>query len=187
MLGREQEQWLAQGLQDSPARWNILAQQTLMAQNSQLPILKPGDGRFWTDGWDGYPMARQQLMATLQRSRAGNPLVLSGDVHSFFACELTRDPGQPRSASNPVVATEFCGTSITSPSRPQTRTEQYVSMNHGIKYGRSDKRGYMLLNITPAETRADFLALDDVHNAASPIARAAAFVVRDGQPGPIRA
>ena len=183
MLGNEQEQWLAQGLRSSPARWNILAQQTLMAQNSQLPIETEGDGRFWTDGWDGYPVARQQLMDTLHTSRASNPLVLSGDVHSFFASELTRNPSRPRSAGNPVVATEFCGTSITSPSRSRARTDEYVRMNHAIKYGRSDKRGYMLLTITPADTTAHFLALDDVHNSASPISRAAGFVVRNGQPG----
>ncbi|NYE63331.1 alkaline phosphatase D [Duganella sp. 1224] len=183
MLGKEQEQWLAQGLSASPARWNILAQQTLMAQNSQVPVVKEGDGRFWTDGWDGYPVARQRLMDTLYTSRASNPLVLSGDVHSFFAGELARNPSRPRSAGNPLVATEFCGTSVTSPSRPQARTEEYVRMNHAIKYGRSDKRGYMLLTITPADTTAHFLALDDVHNSASAIARAAGFVVRNGQPG----
>ncbi|WP_308494480.1 alkaline phosphatase D family protein [Duganella levis] len=183
MLGKEQEQWLAQGLSASPARWNILAQQTLMAQNSQLPIMKEGDGRFWTDGWDGYPVARQRLMDTLHTSRASNPLVLSGDVHSFFASELARNPSRPRSAGNPLVATEFCGTSITSPSRSQARTDDFVRMNPAIKYGRSDKRGYMLLTITPADTSAHFLALDDVHTSASPIARAAGFVVQNGQPG----
>jgi len=187
MLGKEQEQWLAQGLSSSTARWNILAQQTLMAQNSQLPIKKEDDGRFWTDGWDGYPMARQQLMDTLFTSRARNPLVLGGDVHSFFACELARNPARPASPGNPLVATEFCGTSITSPSRPQARTEQYVSMNHGIKYGRSDKRGYMLLTIAPTDTTAHFLALDNVQDNTSPIARAAGFVVRNGRPGLNRA
>ncbi len=183
MLGKQQEQWLAQGLSASPARWNILAQQTLMAQNSQLPIMKEGDGRFWTDGWDGYPVARQQLMDTLYTSRASNPVVLSGDVHSFFASELTRNPSRPRSAGNPVVATEFCGTSVTSPSRPQARTDEYVRMNPAIKYGRSDRRGYMLLTITPADTSVHFLALDDVHNAASPISLAKTFILHNGSPG----
>ena len=183
MLGDEQQRWLAQGLSSSKARWNILAQQTLMAQNSQLPILKPGDGRFWTDGWDGYLMARQKLFDALHGSRAANPLVLSGDVHSFFACELNRNPTRPRSPTNPVLATEFCGTSVTSPSRPQARTDQMVSINHGIKYGRSDKRGFMLLDITPAATTTLFQALDDVHDAGSAINTAARFVVRDGKPG----
>jgi alkaline phosphatase D len=186
MLGAAQQNWLDEGLKSSPARWNILAQQTLMAQNSQLPIVKELDGRFWTDGWDGYPMARQRIFDALHTSKASNPLVLSGDVHSFFAAELCRNPSRPRSALNPVLATEFCGTSVTSPSRPQARTEQYVAMNPAIKYGRSDKRGFMLLTVTPADTTAQFLALDDVHNAGSGIARATSFVVRHGRPGLIK-
>jgi alkaline phosphatase D len=60
-------------------------------------------------------------------------------------------------------------------------------MNHGIKYGRSDKRGYMLLTVTPSDTTAHFLALDNVQDNASAIARAASFVVRSGQAGLIRA
>jgi alkaline phosphatase D len=130
------------------ARWNILAQQTLMAQNSQLPILREDDGRFWTDGWDGYPMARQQLIDTLHTSRASNPLVLSGDVHSFFAYDLPRNP-----ARRPRRPIPFWPQNFAAPRSPRRRArrlaEQYVSMNHSIKYGRSDKRGYMLLTITP--------------------------------------
>ncbi|MYN17564.1 alkaline phosphatase [Rugamonas sp. FT107W] len=183
MLGAEQQRWLEQGLASSPARWNILAQQTLMAQNSQVPVIKESDGRFWTDGWDGYPAARQRLFDALHASKASNPLILGGDVHSFFAAELNRIPTRPRSAGNPVIATEFVGTSVTSPSRPQARTEQYVAMNHSLKYGRSDKRGFMLLNITPSDTTTLFLALDDVHNPASPVSTAASFLVRDGHPG----
>ena len=101
------------GLRGSRTRWNILAQQTLMAQNDRLP--GPGES-FWTDGWDGYPMARQLLMDTLLTSRARNPLVLSGDVHSFFACELARNPARPASPGNPLVARRSRGSDRTSSS-----------------------------------------------------------------------
>jgi phosphodiesterase/alkaline phosphatase D-like protein len=48
LLGSAQEQWLAQGWSlDRP--WNLVAQQTLMAR------FTGPDGRYWTDGWDGYP------------------------------------------------------------------------------------------------------------------------------------
>jgi alkaline phosphatase D len=56
-------------------------------------------------------------------------------------------------------------------------------MNHGIKYGRSDKRGFMLLDIGPAKTTAMFQALDDVHDKTSKLGTAASFVVRDGKAG----
>ncbi|KQX00458.1 alkaline phosphatase [Massilia sp. Root418] len=177
MLGAEQQRWLEQGLKQSKARWNILAQQTLMAGGSQVPLVNGDDGRYWTDGWDGYPAARQRLYRALRGSGAANPLVLSGDVHTFYAAELTPDGRRPASAANPVLAHEFCGTSITSGSRPQARTLQYVDMNPQLKYGRSDKRGFMLFTITPERSSVQFQGLDDVRNPASPIATLASFTV----------
>ena len=154
-----------------------------MAQNSLSPMQFPSDGRFWTDGWDGYPAARQRLFDDIVQHRPANPLVLSGDVHTFYAANLKRDFYQPSSAMNPVIATEFCGTSVTSGSRPQARTEQYVAQNPHITFGRSDKRGFMMLEITPTHSKVLFQALDDVARADSGFATLASFVVQDGQPG----
>ena len=183
MLGSEQEGWLAEGLRGSKARWNIIAQQTPMAQYSQVPIVHPGDGRFWNDGWDGYPLARARLFEALSASRAANPLVLAGDVHTFYASELRRDFDRPVSNANPVIATEFCGTSVTSSSRPQARTEQFVAMNPHTKFGRSDKRGFMLMEVRPSAAHTRFIGLNDVRDAASDAVQVAAFSVEQGRPG----
>ncbi|WLI88761.1 alkaline phosphatase D family protein [Massilia sp. R2A-15] len=183
MLGGEQEAWLAAGLDSSPARWNIIAQQTLMAQSTQTKIVTPDDGRFWTDGWDGYPVARERLFGALAKSGAANPLVISGDVHTFYATELRSDFYKPVSSANPVLATEFCGTSVTSGGRPQQRTLEYVDMNPHIKYGRSDKRGFMLMAVTPEKTTTHFVALDDVRDAATTTQTLASFVVQAGRAG----
>ena len=182
MLGSEQEAWLAQGLRSSRAYWNILAQQTPMAQSSGVPVQSPEDGRFWTDGWDGYPLARRRLLDTLVKSGARNPLVLAGDVHTFYASELRRDFARPVSQANPVIAAELCGTSVTSSSRPQAHTQENVERNPHMLYGRSDRRGYMLIDLTPQAASTRFMALDDVRDAASSQSQAAAFVVRDGAP-----
>jgi alkaline phosphatase D len=182
MLGNEQEAWLAQGLSSSRAHWNLLAQQTPMAQSSGVPVQSPEDGRFWTDGWDGYPLARRRLLDTLVKSGARNPLVLAGDVHTFYASELRRDFARPVSKANPVIAAELCGTSVTSSSRPQARTQENVERNPHMLYGRSDRRGYMLIDLTPQSAQTRFMALDDVLDAASSQAQAAAFVVREGAP-----
>ncbi|MFC5477943.1 alkaline phosphatase D family protein [Massilia suwonensis] len=187
MLGGEQEAWLAQGLQSSRAYWNILAQQTPMAQSSGVPIQSPEDGRFWTDGWDGYPLARRRLLDTLVKSGARNPLVLAGDVHTFYASELRRDFSRPVSKANPVVAAELCGTSITSSSRPQARTAENVERNPHMHYGRSDRRGYMLIDLTPQAARTRFMALDDVRDPASGQSESAVFVVADRSPNLRRA
>lgn len=186
MLGAEQEAWLESGLASSRATWNILAQQTLMAQSSSVPIVKPEDGRFWTDGWDGYPIARKRLLDTIVRQGAHNPLVLGGDVHTFYATSLRPDFSKPVSKQNPVVATEFVGTSVTSSSRPQAQTVEHVEKNPHMLYGRSDRRGYMLLELTPKQTVTHFMGLDDVRDAKSPIARLASFRVDDGFAGALR-
>ena len=183
MLGADQEAWLTNGLTASRARWNIIAQQTLMAQSSQLKIVTPDDGRFWTDGWDGYPLARRRLFEALRASRAANPLVLGGDVHTFYAADLRPDFDRPVSSANPLIATEFCGTSITSSSRPQQRTLAYLDINPHIRYGRSDKRGFMLMEVTPTATTTRFMGLDDVRDPASKLATLASFRVGDGKPG----
>jgi alkaline phosphatase D len=154
-----------------------------MAENTYAPIVSPGDGRFWTDGWDGYPLARRRLLDALAASGAANPLVLGGDVHTFYATELRADFNRPVSSQNRVVATEFCGTSVTSSSRPQARTLEYLGRNPHIKYGRSDKRGYMMLEVTPGATRARFMGLDNVRDVRSSVATLAAFRVADGCAG----
>ena len=183
LLGAEQEAWLTDGLAASGAKWNILAQQTLMAQASQIPVEKPGDGRFWTDGWDGYPIARQRLFNSIIKHKPSNPVVISGDVHTFYACDLKQDFARPASATNPVIATEFCGTSVTSNSRPQSRTDRYVAQNPHIKFGRSDVRGFVMMEITPSNMAVRFQALDDVQRADSGLTTLARFVVEDGKPG----
>ncbi|MES2319632.1 MAG: alkaline phosphatase D family protein [Pseudomonadota bacterium] len=186
MLGAAQEAWLDAGLKSSKARWNIIAQQTPMGQSSQVPIAKPTDGRIWTDGWDGYPMARTRLFDSLRASGAANPIVLSGDVHTFYSTNLQADFDRPPSKDNPVLASEFCGTSVTSSSRPQARTLQYLDMNPHVKYGRSDKRGFMLMEITPTRTSTVFIGLDDVRDPRSGAKKLASFLVDDGVAGPKR-
>jgi len=181
MLGAEQETWLTQGLNGSKATWNILAQQTPMAQASQVPVVRSDDGRFWTDGWDGYPAARARLFAALAQSGAANPVVLAGDVHTFYASELRANYLRPASTANRVLAAEFCGTSVTSSSRPQARTDQIVGINPHIQYGRSDKRGYMLMEITPATLSTQMMGLDDVRDAKTNVAALATFRVAAGR------
>jgi len=112
--------------------------------------------------------------------------VLSGDVHTFYATELRRDFYRPAGKDNPVLATEFCSTSVTSSSRPQARTERYLADNPHIKFGRSDRRGYTLMEVTPRRTVALFQALDDVQDAGTGITTLASFAVEDGRAGVVR-
>ena len=178
MLGRAQERWLDSGFRESRAGWNVVAQTTTMAQFDQLP----GPGRrAWTDGWDGYPAARERLLRSAVDRQLRNPVVIGGDVHSFNICELKLDFDDPKS---PVVASEFVGTSITSQAWPQERMQRYLPDNPHIVYAQSAYRGYTRMEITPKLLQADLRAMDSVQRRDAGCKTLASFVVEDGRPGP---
>lgn len=178
LLGATQEAWLADGLARGTERWTVLAQQTLMAPLDRLP----GPGRrTWTDGWDGYPAARRRLLDTLVQTRAANPLVLGGDVHSYWVTDLKRDFGDPRS---PVVATEFVGTSISSQiSTTRAQAEAVVAENPHVRFADVERRGYLRLELTPERARVDLRAVGDVTDPKAGVSTLASFVVEQGRPG----
>jgi alkaline phosphatase D len=179
MLGRAQERWLEGALRDSRAGWNVVAQTTRMAQFDQ----RPGPGRrAWTDGWDGYPAARERLLSKLKVT--SNPVVIGGDIHAFQVARLKLDFEDPGS---PAVASEFLGTSITSQGWPQERLAQYLPDNPHFLMTDSRYRGYTRVEITPARWVADLRALESVQRRDAPCSTLATFVVEDGKPGPLKA
>ena len=181
LLGHQQEQWLHEGLASSRARWNVLAQQTLMAQLDRLP----GAGAaFWTDGWDGYPAARRRLLDFIAERKPGNPLVIGGDVHSHWVCDLKQDFDR---ANAPVVATEFCGTSVTSQAWAQARNLALLPENPHVKYVSSERRGYVVMELTQAQCSARLRGVDNEKLRDTGIVTQAGFVVENGRPGAQRA
>ncbi|MFK0168128.1 alkaline phosphatase D family protein [Streptomyces sp. NPDC090306] len=106
MLGAKQKKWLVDGLHGSPARWNLIASQIMMAETD----LQIGEGKLWYyDAWDGYQAERNALLGELRTVR--NPVVLSGDRHLTMISDLKADFADPASA---VVGAEFVGTSVSS-------------------------------------------------------------------------
>jgi alkaline phosphatase D len=179
LLGAEQERWLADGW-DATRPWNLLAQQTLMARFSWSDPAAPGGGTYWTDGWDGYPAARNRLLGTVAQRQLNGVVVLGGDVHSNYVADLKADYDDPAGA---VIATEFCGTSITSLGLEQARVEAARAFNPHIRYGRSDQRGYMRFALDPKQLQMQVRVVDNALDPASGIATAARFVVEAGRPG----
>jgi alkaline phosphatase D len=179
LLGAEQERWLADGW-DATRPWNLLAQQTLMARFSWSDPAAPGGGTYWTDGWDGYPAARNRLLGTVAQRQLNGVVVLGGDVHSNYVADLKADYDDPAGA---VIATEFCGTSITSLGLEQARVEAARAFNPHIRYGRSDQRGYMRFALDPKQLQMQVRVVDNALDPTSGIATAARFVVEAGRPG----
>ncbi len=78
LLGPEQERWLLDGLHGSSARWNVLAQQVMMARLQRRN--DEDEATYPMDMWDGYPAARQRVLDAFASDRVANPVVLTGDI-----------------------------------------------------------------------------------------------------------
>jgi alkaline phosphatase D len=176
LLGAEQEKWLAEGVGASRARWNLIAQQTLMAQAGQ----GKDEARYWTDGWDGYPEARARLLGAVSASKVPNPVVVSGDVHATFVADLRVDFDRP---DTPVVAAEFCGTSITSQGPDGKRVAQILERNPHIHFANGSKRGYLLMDVTAQRMLTKLRAMETVKRHDARIETLASWIVEDGTPG----
>ncbi len=172
LTGPAQERWLLDGLRDSRARWDILGQQVFFAPLDVVAGPRRGVN---ADAWDGYAAGRDRITAGLAGAR--NPVVLTGDVHSHWAAEIS----DPRSGP---VATELVTTSISSGgdgSDTRLDVDAILPENPHIKYF-SNRRGYVRTRITADALRADFRTLPFVTRPDAPARTDATFVIADRTP-----
>ena len=180
MLGTTQEAWLFEGLRRAGSRWTILAQQQLMAALRQRD--RNGAEAYWTDAWDGYAGARQRLLAHLRDARVPNPVVIGGDIHSYWVTDLQVEARE----GAPVVASEFVGTSMTSASVPYEAFARLLPDNPHVRFFESRQRGYVRCTVTADRWLTELRVLDNVADRRSAIGTLASFIVESGRPGPQR-
>jgi alkaline phosphatase D len=177
ILGGQQRRWLLRGLDRSQARRNILAQQVLMAEVD----LRLEPGRAWySDAWDGYAADRERLLRFIDRRQPANPVVLGGDIHSFFVNDLKLDN---RREDAPVLATEFVGTSISSEAGKYGAFARHVRENPHIRFFESRLRGYTRCSISRARWSTDLRVVETAKRRDARVRTLARFVVEDGRPG----
>jgi alkaline phosphatase D len=180
MLGREQEEWVAQGFARSDARWNIIGQQLLLAELEHMPY---EDERYWNDAWDGYPLARKRLLNDVVQTKLSNPVFLTGDWHSTFVNDLKLNFKDPRSKT---VATEFVTPAITTGGDGTPYGPYYSPMipyNPHIKYYEGDRRGYFAAKVTSQHMELDLRFVTSVEDSTGVGYTERSFVVEDGQAG----
>jgi alkaline phosphatase D len=197
LLGAEQEAWLAARLRSTPARWKLLGQGVMFAHLKIVaaPLANGGGVFVNSDQWDGYQPARDRLYEVLKGTAGqppvGNCVVLTGDIHSGWASDLSQDPNNPDPANGGYNAAtgegsravEFVTTSITSPglNDPAGGTAAFLrSVNPHIKYVDLNRRGYNLLDITRERVVCEFWTVDTVVAASEVQTMNAAFEVGDG-------
>lgn len=179
LLGWEQEAWLHEGLVRSPARWNVIAQDLLVAPMLQRDPATQSLGH-WTDGWDGYAACRQRMLQAIDRSQARNPVFWGGDIHSFWTTDLHLDSQDPASK---VVATEFVGTSVTSDGPPYDAFDALMPLNPHVKFFDSRQRGYVSVTLDERRMTTRFQTISERRDPAATASTLQRFVVEDGRAG----
>ncbi len=199
LLGTEQETWLFDKLRRSPAKWKLLGQGVMFAQlkvPGQALSNAAGGGLFLnSDQWDGYQPARNRVYDVIKGSAVSPPVknvvVLTGDIHSSWAADLTPDPNNPDTATggyNPLIgqgslAVEFVGTSVSSPGVDTDTTGAIANAlqqsNPHFKYINLTRRGYMLVDADVNRCVCEWWHVDTVASLSNIQTFAVAYEVRD--------
>lgn len=180
MLGAEQAGWFAETLKRSAdrQRWQVIGQQVLVSE-LLLPDLagvldveearrRLGDERvdavlklggkglpmLW-DTWDGYAPARRRFLEQLD-TNANSPVVLTGDIHTSIAGDLSL------SGRSSNTAVELVTTSISSPGfdiyLPTHQNGQladaFRQANPALRWFETSKRGWVRMDLTPERMTA---------------------------------
>ena len=179
ILGDEQEQWLRRAVAGPTGRWNVLAQQVFF---SQRDFMGGPQKRFSDDAWDGYVADRNGLRDHLAAVGTSNPVVLTGDVHANYVCDVKADFDDPASRT---VATELVGTSISTGGNGVDRNPGdavQLAENPHIRFINRN-RGYVRNVVTATQWTADFRVVDSITTPGAPVRTRASYVIEDGRPG----
>ena len=197
ILGTEEESWLAGKLRSSTAKWKVVGQGVMFAQLKSVGgVVADGGGTFFNpDQWDGYQPARDRVYDII-KGGAGAPainnvVILTGDIHSSFAADLSQDPNNSNVASggyDPDTgagsrAVELVATSVTSPGAIDPKGVVAAALklaNPHFKYVDLTERGYMLLDIDATRVVSEWWYVDTVTSRSSGQSLGRAMQVADG-------
>lgn len=188
LLGAGQEDWLFGGLAASVkagTRWQVCAQQIVMGT-----LFSPPEARGWfgtdqpdyvlrrvevsqlaaraglpfnLDAWDGYPAARDRLLAAAEDADA-NLVTLSGDSHNAWAFDLSHE--------GRAAGIEVGGHSVTSPGfeaytsgvSEADRVAALRASSPQLKWANTQDRGYTTVTLTPDRVTANWHVLETVRD-----------------------
>lgn len=121
--------------------------------------------QFSTDNWGGFLGARQQVVDLMASERAKNPVIVSGDVHNFFANRIFAD--RHLEGGTAVTAPEIVAGAISSFVRDLSQVVAANSDRDGRKgtvvahEGKSN--GYVLCDLTRDSFDATWVGFSATH------------------------
>ena len=157
ILGLEQQAWLFDQLENSSAKWKVVGNQVIMSLWKIAPDLYGND-----DQWQGYK-ARNELMSFLRDNEISNVVVLTGDVHSSWAMDVTIDDGSYTEATrDAAVAVEFVAPGISSPTGITDGVARVFASEPHVRDYDYERRGYLILDLQSDKAQSDWFLLDGV-------------------------
>lgn len=178
ILGEGQERWLLGGLGRTGAKWNVIAQGMLFSKHDY----KIGEGQqFGSEYWDGYVGSRDRVLNAIEKRKVSNPVIIGGDVHATYVCDVKQDFDKPESVT---VASEFVCTSITSGNWHHDRNAATMADNPHIKLYEGRYRGYTLCDVSKKDWKAQLRVMDDVTKRDMKASTLKTYVIEDGVAGP---
>jgi alkaline phosphatase D len=177
MLGETQERWLRQQLQNSRARWNLLAQSVVFS----LVDEDPGPRQLhWNDSWAAYSAARLRLLEAVRDSGVANPVILGGDIHAFIAADQRFETND---GNSPIIASELVTTSISSGPPPQKVIDAYKSNTLNVHFADGSRRGYLWLQLSEQRLEARMIGFDSVRESPATARTLASLSIEAGRRG----
>jgi alkaline phosphatase D len=179
-LGSAQKGWLKSALPASKAKWPLLASETMMMALDSTPGNHANQ-----DQWDGYSAEREEILTEFLHKKTDNLVVLSGDIHNFFAGDLYTNGG----TSGKPVGVELVGGSATSFGLPEetgipssTLQSLRQASDPHVKYADFDHRGYCVVTADKDKLVGEFKAVSDAKVPNGTMSTIAKFQVDSGKP-----
>jgi alkaline phosphatase D len=139
------------------------------------------------DTWDGYHGARERVFDFLAAEKMRDVAILSGDVHSSWAFDVTRQPwdGYTARTGDGSAAVELVAPAVSSPPlfaneelKKQVSLFRYL-LPH-LKFLEGEQRGYVLVDITSKRLQSDWYLVPGVSERSAVENKAASFVAERG-------
>jgi phosphodiesterase/alkaline phosphatase D-like protein len=137
------------------------------------------------DQWDGYSAERKEILSYAIAKGVKNLVVLSGDIHTFIAGNVTTTGG----ITGQAAGTELVGGSVTSLGLseflgvpPATLEALRKAADPHTIYADFVKKGYCVVTVNSNELIGEFKAAATTQTPTSPTSTIARFRVANGVP-----
>ncbi|KAF3913022.1 hypothetical protein ABW21_db0203160 [Orbilia brochopaga] len=171
MLGAKQEKWLYEQFDNSQTRgavWNVLGNQVQFSNINETAVSKED---LYYDGWMDYQAQRNRVVKNIVDRKMLNTVVLTGDYHALWAAELTHPELMKYNHTNGdgAFGVELATTAVSSYSgygilknlkACQETSERIVADNNQVKWAEGYYRGYIVVEFTPEQMKADFFSVE---------------------------